>query len=77
MGGKNTNLSYRRIPNNKCRRNERNRKSLVEQHSNCCCGQVSLTLEDETLRKKSDLCIASQGYLLITAGGFNICSQIL
>lgn len=35
-------LPYRRIPNNRCRRNKGNRKSLLEHHSNTCCRQGPL-----------------------------------
>ena len=63
---------YRRIPNTQCRRNEGNRNSPLEHHSNDDYRQdpwMNTIIRDETLRKKQDICISSKyllQYLLIS-----------
>lgn len=68
MGEERTALFYRRIPINKCRRNEGNRGSPLEHHNNNHGSQHPLMdgkISGKSLRRKS-VCALSKRYLLTT-----------
>lgn len=55
---KKTELIFRRIPDNKCRRNEGNGESPLEQHSSNCCQQDPLMkakIKGQIFKKKQDI----------------------
>lgn len=74
---------YGSIPNNKCRRNEENRKSPLERHSNNDCRQdpwMNTVISRWNFKEKQDICVSSKHLpqiLINFCGGFNICPQIL
>lgn len=69
------NISYQRILNSKWRRNQGNRKSLLEQHSDN--KQDPLKLVGETKEKQNLHSFKVSHHYINYYGGLNICPQIL